>query len=158
MADFDDFVDDLQHQINEQAKSAYGEEAFDRWCKTPHQGKPPATNCHGTSTGKCGDTIEIFLHIENDEVRDAGFLTNGCASSIMSGSMAAELALLKRCDDLISVTGELIRDNLGGLLKDDEHCAWLAANALHDAVGDYFKRSIHQTKGTGDNIPPTETP
>jgi hypothetical protein len=38
------------------------------------------------------------------------------------------------------------------MLKDDEHCAWLAANALHDALGDYYRRTLraidNQTEAT----------
>ncbi|BDQ35525.1 iron-sulfur cluster assembly scaffold protein [Pseudodesulfovibrio portus] len=146
MADLDTFLDELQSTLNEQTKTAYGEEAFDRWRNPPHRGRPSAANCQGSSTGNCGDTITIFLQIEDDTVRDAGFHTDGCGSSQISGSMAAELALGKRCEDLPAITGEIVRDRLGGLLKDDEHCAWLAANALHDAVGDYYKRTLHHTE------------
>ena len=142
MANIDDFVNEMQQRLDEESQEAYGKATFERWRNPPHQGKPVAANCQGASTGSCGDTIQLFLRIEEDEVQDAGFLTDGCGSSIISGSMAAELALHKRCDNLTEITGEHIRDRLGGLLEDDEHCAFLAANALHDAVGNYFKRTI----------------
>lgn len=142
MIDLDTFVSELQDALNEQAKDAYGGEAFDRWRNPPHQGEPPGTNGRGASTGSCGDTITIFLCIEDDTVRDAGFHTDGCGSSQISGSMTAELALGMRCEDLTSITGEVVRDRLGHLLKDDEHCAWLAVNALHDALGDYYRRTL----------------
>lgn len=142
MADLNTFVTELQDTLNAQAKGTYGPEAFDRWRNPPHRGEPAGTNGQGSSTGSCGDTITIFLRIEDDTVRDAGFCTDGCGSSQISGSMAAELALGLRCEDLPSITGETVRDRLGGLLKDDEHCAWLAANALHDALGDYYRRTL----------------
>ena len=146
MADLDSFLGELQNTLNEQAKAEYGEDGFERWRKPPHFGRPPATNGQGASTGDCGDTIWIFLHIEDGTVRDVGFHTDGCASSQISGSMAAELALGKQCEDLTSITGEVVRDQLDSLPENDEHCAWLAANALHDAAGDYYKRTLHQTK------------
>ncbi len=146
MTDFDAFVTEMQDHLDEKTKALYGSQAFDRWRNPPHQGKPPATNCQGTSTGSCGDTIQIFLHIEDGEVRDAGFISDGCGASLISGSMAAELALNKRCEDLPNITGEAVRDTLGGLSKDDEHCAWLATSALHDAVENYYKSTIHQTE------------
>lgn len=158
MADFDTFVNGLQDSLNELAKEAYGEEAFERWRTLPHRGKPAGTNGQGASTGTCGDTITIFLRIEDDTVREAGFHTDGCGSSQISGSMAAELALNKRCDDLTAVTGEVVRDRLGGLLKDDEHCAFLAANALHDAVGDYYRHTLRRTENSEEQTFPPETP
>lgn len=145
MTDFDSLVKELQQSLDDEAKAAYGD-AYDRWRTQPHRGKPPTANCQGGATGSCGDTIWIFLHIENDRVQDAGFQTDGCGSSQISGSMAAELALNKHCEDLPAVTGEIICERLGGLPENDAHCAWLAANALHDAVGDYYKRSLHQTE------------
>jgi len=148
MADLDTFLDELQNTLNEEAKADYGEDCFDRWRNPPHFGRPSATNGQGASTGNCGDTIWIFLHIEDDTVREAGFHTDGCASSQISGSMAAELALNKRSEDLTAITGEVIRDQLGSLPENDEHCAWLAANALHDAVGDYYKHTLRQTEQT----------
>lgn len=146
MVDFDTLVDELQRTLEEQTKAAYGEEGYARWNNLTHRGRPPKANCEGASTGSCGDTIWLFLNIEDDVVRDAGFETNGCGSSQISGSMAAELAKDKRCEDLTAVTGEIILARLGGMPEDDEHCAWLAANALHDAVGDYYKRTLRQTK------------
>ena len=80
---------------------------------------------------------------------DAGFATDGCGSSMISGSMAAELAVNKPCDELVAITGEAVLEGLGGsdcLPADDQHCAWLAANAVQEAVGDYYKRIVGRTK------------
>ncbi|MBG0790294.1 MAG: iron-sulfur cluster assembly scaffold protein [Desulfovibrionaceae bacterium] len=158
MAEFDNFVNELQHTLIERVKAAYGEEAYERWRTLPHRGEPASANCRGASTGTCGDTITIFLTIEDDTVCDAGFATDGCGSSQISGSMAAELAIGKRCEDLTDITGEVVRDRLGGLLEEDEHCAWLAANALHDAVGDYYKRALRRTDNSRKQTLPPETP
>ena len=148
MADFDSFVNELQDTLNGRTKIPQEGKIVERWRTLPHRGKPPRANCQGASTGACGDTITIFLCIENDTIRDAGFHTDGCEHSQISGSMTAELALNKRCEELTSVTGEIVRDRLDGLLEDDEHCAWLAVNALHDAVGDYYKRTLNQPEKT----------
>lgn len=145
MPSFDDVVNELQTKINEETIEAYGQAGFERWRNPPHRGRPAKAAYEGASTGSCGDTIRIFLHIEDDTVRDAGFATDGCGSSLISGSMAAELAVGKACEDLAAITGETVLEGLGGpegLPADDRHCAWLAANALHEAVGDYYKRTV----------------
>ncbi|WP_147819460.1 iron-sulfur cluster assembly scaffold protein [Salidesulfovibrio onnuriiensis] len=154
MNDLDQFVTNLQDNLNTQARETYGDAAFERWRNPPNHGMPAGANGHGVSTGSCGDTIEIFLKIENDTVQDSGFLTDGCASSIISGSMAAELALNKGCEDLTSITGEKVLEALGGNLGNDAHCAWLAANALHDAVGDYFRSILHPNANSASRETP----
>lgn len=149
MPSFDDIVNELQGKINNEIIDAYGQAGYERWRNAPHRGKPAKANYEGASTGSCGDTIRIYLHIEDDRVLDAGFGTDGCGSSLISGSMAAELAVNKPCDALAAITGETVLEGLGGpdcLPVDDHHCAWLAANALHEAVGDYYKRTVRQAK------------
>ncbi|MFW5908434.1 MAG: iron-sulfur cluster assembly scaffold protein, partial [Desulfosalsimonas sp.] len=91
-------------------------------------------------TGECGDTIEIFLKFENNTVTDASYLTDGCASSAICGSFAAELAMGKNPDELIDITGETVLNAIGRLPKEDHHCARLAAAALQEALGDYMSR------------------
>jgi len=152
MPSFDEIVNELQTKINEEAIDAYGQAGFERWQQSLHRGKPEKAIYEGASTGSCGDTIRIFLQVEDERVVDAGYATDGCGSSQISGSMAAELAIGKRCDDLVAITGETVLEGLGGprcLPMDDQHCAWLAANALQDALGDYYKKTIDNSKQDG---------
>lgn len=149
MLSFDEIVNELQGKINNETIEAFGQAGFERWRNPPHRGKPAKANYEGVSTGGCGDTIRLFLYIEDDRVCDAGFATDGCGSSTISGSMAAELAVGKSCDDLAAITGETVLEGLGGadgLPADDQHCAWLAANALHEALGDYYKQTVKREK------------
>ncbi|MBU1002573.1 MAG: iron-sulfur cluster assembly scaffold protein [Proteobacteria bacterium] len=146
MADINDFVNDLQDRMDKETSALYGQKAYDRWRNPPNMGEPPQTNCRGSMTGECGDNITIFLNIEDDMVCQSGFQTTGCGSSLICGSMAAELALNKHSDALSAITGKVILHRLGGLPDDDAHCASLAANALQEAVGDYYKRTLRMEK------------
>ena len=91
--DFDDFVKNLQNQIFEETRAAWGDVAFDRWRKPLYMGTMDNPDGYGRVTGSCGDTMKIFLKFENDRVKEATFQTNGCGSSIVCGSFAAELTL-----------------------------------------------------------------
>ena len=55
--DFDDFVNDLQDQIFEETKAAYGEVAFQRWMKPLYMGRMDLADGYGRVTGSCGDTV-----------------------------------------------------------------------------------------------------
>ena len=138
----DDFVVRLQDQIFEETREAYGELGFQRWRNPLYRGAMPDADGHGRVTGRCGDTIELFLKFEDDRVARATFITDGCGSSTVCGSLAAELALGKNPDELTVVTGEKILEVLGRFPKEDEHCAFLAAESLQAALDDHMRRQI----------------
>jgi len=134
----DDFVRDLQEQIFEETKEAYGEKAFHRWLDPVYMGAIKEPDGYACLTGVCGDTMEIFLRFENDRVEEASFRADGCGSSIVCGSFAAEMSLGKDPDEILEVTAEAILKKLKKLPKEDEHCASLAAETLQEALNDYM--------------------
>lgn len=136
--DMDDFVENLQNQIFEETRAAYGDVAFERWVKPLYMGGIENPDGYGRVTGPCGDTMQVFLKFENGKVKDASFQTDGCGASAVCGSFAAELALGKGPDELIEITGESILKVLGGFPKEDQHCAFLAANTLQEALNEYM--------------------
>ena len=95
---------------------------------------------HARMTGTCGDTIEIYLKFENDCVTKASYFTDGCASSAICGSFAAELALEKNPDALTDINGEAVLKAIGRLPQEDRHCADLAAAAIQEALSSYMKQ------------------
>lgn len=136
--DLDDFVQDLQDQIYEETKAAYGDVAFERWMNPLYMGSMESPDGYGRVTGSCGDTMQIFLKFENDKVKQASFLTDGCGASAVCGSFAAEMALGKSPDEIVDISGETILKILGGLPKEDEHCAYLAGDTLQEALNEYM--------------------
>jgi nitrogen fixation NifU-like protein len=136
----DKFVRDLQEQIFEETKEAYGETAFNRWLDPVYMGAIKEPDGYACLTGVCGDSMEIFLRFENDRVKEASFQADGCGSSIVCGSFAAEMSLGKNPDELLEVTAQAILEELEKLPKEDEHCASLAAETLQEALNDYMMK------------------
>lgn len=134
----DNFVKELQDQIYQETKDAYGEVCFKRWLEPLYMGRMENADGHGRVTGSCGDTIEIFLKFDEDKVANASFRTDGCGSSTVCGSFAAELALGRTPDEIVDITGEKILEILGGLPEEDRHCAFLAADSLQEALNDHM--------------------
>jgi len=146
----DAFVRGLQEQILEETKEAYGEAAYQRWLNPLYKGSIKHPDGYACLRGHCQDTMEMFLKFENDQVKEATFQTDGCGSSTICGSFAAEMAIGKTPDELIEISGETITEGLGGLPKDDEHCAFLAAETLQEALNDYM---IKQTRKHESSVP-----
>jgi nitrogen fixation NifU-like protein len=142
-SELDDFVQDLQNRIYDETKEAYGDVAFERWLNPLYMGPMDNPDGHGRVTGTCGDTMQIFLKFENDRIKEASFQTDGCGSSAVCGSFAAEMAIGKNPDEITEITGEKILEKLGGLPKEDEHCAFLSAETLQEALHEYM---IKQTQ------------
>ena len=142
----DDFVQNLQQQIFEETKDAYGEIAHQRWVDPSYMGAMKDPDGHARVTGTCGETMEIFLKFENDRVTKASFQTDGCGASMVSGSFAAEMSLGKTPDGLLEITGEDILERLGALPKKDQHCAFLAAESLYEALNDYMIKTSRGEK------------
>ncbi|MCD6273378.1 MAG: iron-sulfur cluster assembly scaffold protein [Deltaproteobacteria bacterium] len=142
----DAFVKNLQDQIFDETRAVYGDIAFQRWLKPLYMGAIDKPDGYGRVTGSCGDTIQISLKFENNKVKKALFETNGCMSSTVCGSFAAELSLEKSPDEILDITGESILKKMGGLPEEDQHCAFLSASALHTALNDYM---IKEAKRVG---------
>jgi len=142
--EFDEFARNLQAEIFEETKQAYGTVAFERWLHPKYMGKIDDPDGYARVTGPCQDTMEIFLKFEDGRVSEASFQTDGCGSSAVCGSFAAELALGKTPDELLDVTGDAILERLGGLPKEDEHCAQLAGETLQEALSNYMKHEVRK--------------
>lgn len=138
MNNLDDFLDNLQNEIFEEAKQALGEKGFQRWRNPKFHGRMENSDGHASVTGACGDTMEIYLKFENNRVSNASYFTNGCASSAIAGSFAAELTLGKDPDEITDITGQTVLDTIGKLPEKDLHCATLAADTIQEALSNYM--------------------
>ncbi len=134
----DDFLQELQDQINDDTIRDYGHKAFERWRNPLHMRPMERPDGYSRITGPCGDTMEIFLRFENGTVSEASFQTDGCGPSIVCGSLAAGLALGKSLEEAGEITNETILDAIGGLPEESRHCALLAANTLREAIENYI--------------------
>ena len=140
MNNLDDFLDNLQNEIFEEAKKELGKKGFQRWRNPKFNGRMKNPDGHARVTGECGDTMEIYLKFEHNRISDASYFTNGCASSAIAGSFAAELTLGKDPDEITDITEEMVLDTIGRLPEKDLHCATLAARTVQEALSSYMRK------------------
>ncbi len=142
MNNLDEFIDNLQAEIFEEAKQALGERGFQRWRTPKFKGRMEDPDGYAKVTGECGDTMELFFKFENNRVSNASYSTNGCASSTVSGSFAAELTIGKDPDEIADITAENVLNAIGRLPKEDQHCAGLAARTIQEALTHYMSHLV----------------
>jgi len=90
--------------------------------------------------GICGDTMEMYLVIENNIITESKFFTNGCNSSRFCGSSAASLAKGNSIKDVLRLSPADVIDSWTEIADVEVHCAILAVSTLHKALADYLLR------------------
>jgi nitrogen fixation protein NifU and related proteins len=128
----------LQELILADARNIYSETVVDHAMAPRNLGVMQDADGFGKLTGPCGDTMEIWLKVNNDVIARAAFMTDGCGPSIASGSMVTELVKGKSITEAQKTTQSDVLDALGDLPDESKHCALLAANTLKAAVRDYL--------------------
>ena len=96
----------------------------------------------------CGDSMRIFLRIDDGRVAAASFLTSGCPAAIGTSSAATELVQGRTLDDAIALSRDDYADAVGGLPKSKVHCSVLAAAAIRQAIEEW--RSTHAAEATSE--------
>ena len=128
----------LQELVKAEMRKLYSETAIDHSMNPRNVGTMEDADGFARVTGSCGDTMEIWLKVKNNTIADATFMTDGCGTSIASGSMVTEIAKGKSVGEVRKISQQDFLNALGGLPEESEHCALLAANTLKEAIKDYL--------------------
>lgn len=116
----------------------YSPTLIDHFEQPRNAGTMPDANAEASVTNPvCGDSIRLFLRIEDDRVAAASFLTSGCPASIATSSAATELLAGRTLDEAVALSRDDYADAVGGLPKSKIHCSVLAASAARQAIEAY---------------------
>ena len=119
----------------------YNEKVLEHFSNPRNAGEMENADAVGeTGSFKCGDTMKIYLKIEEGIIKDVRFQTYGCGAAIASSSMLTEMVKGKTLEEALKITNQDVADELGGLPPLKLHCSNLAADALEDAILRYRKK------------------
>lgn len=130
--------EELQELVLANERNTYSEIVIDHAVNPRNVGPIQDADGYASITGPCGDTMEIWLKVNSDKIINVSFMTDGCGTSIASGSMVTEMSKNKSIIDAQQTTQQDVLDALDGLPDESAHCALLAANALKAAIRDYI--------------------
>ena len=92
-------------------------------------------------TGPCGDTMKLYLKINDDGfVEDAKFQYLGCPGAASSGSAITRIVKGKTLEEAKRITEQDILKDLEGLPESKLHCPKLAVATLQKAIAKYEER------------------
>ena len=115
-------------------KSACSKKAFDHMTNPRNVGGFEDATGYGSASEQGGDSLEIWLRIEDGTVAKIGFFVKGCTTLIAAGSALTEMVKGKTAQEAQEVTPEGLIKYLGRLPTKTEHCADMAVDALREAV------------------------
>ena len=142
--EFEALINKIQDEVFTEAKNALGEKGFDRWRNPKYFGVMQDADSHARMKGSCGDTMEMYIRVKDDMIEQVSYVTDGCSSSSIAGSFAAELAMGKSFEEVLDLAGPDVLHEIGTFPKAEEHCAHLAVSTLHEALNSFL---IKQVKG-----------
>ncbi len=130
--------DALNEEIIAEAQKVYSDTTIDHAMNPRNVGEMNDADGYGSALGQCGDSVEIWMKIRNDRIIEARFWTDGCASTIASGSAVTEVIKKQPIAQVQRITQKDVLDALEGLPQEHQHCATLASNAVKEAVKNYL--------------------
>jgi len=99
----------------------------------------------------CGDSLLLFLKIDNDVISDAKFRIKGCGAAIATSSMTTEMVKGKSLEEALALTDVEVAEALGGLPDEKMHCSSLAVGAIHAGILRYI--SPQEEGAAEENMP-----
>jgi len=120
-------------------ESGYSKKAIEYYLNKVNVGELSEPDAHAIYTGPCGDTMEIFLNVEDDVIKEAKFQAIGCAGAFSSGSALTEMIIGTTLKEAEEIDEEEIIEYLGGIPKQKVHCTCLSKRTLQKAINVYKK-------------------
>lgn len=137
-SNFDKKFEGLEKFVMDEMRKIYSEKAIEYSMQPRNLGVIENPDGYAKIKGPCGDTMEIYLKITNNCIKDAKFWTDGCGATIACGSAVTELAKEKNIKEIMKISPMDVLDFLDGLPEENIHCSILSVNTLYAALAIYL--------------------
>ena len=119
----------------------YSDKVMEHFKNPQNTGEIPDADGVGTvGNPVCGDLMTMYIKVKENKITDIKFKTFGCGAAIATSSMTTEMAKGKTLEEALKITRADVATSLGGLPPVKMHCSNLAADALHAAIKDFYKK------------------
>ena len=127
--------------------SGYSDKAIEYYLNRPKMGSLPDANQVSELTGPCGDTMKIYLKLDNGRIEDAKIQVLGCPGAVASAMVAMELATGKTIEEAHNIRDRDIFRVLEALPDQKQHCVRLAVKTLQKALDEYGSNNGNNSQG-----------
>ena len=117
----------------------FNENVIDHFMSPRNAGTMPDADAVGSSGDpRCGDALTLYIKVNDNVITDVSFLVFGCVAAIATSSMTTVLVKGETLEEASQLTDEDITNALGGLPEHKLHCSVLGADALKNAIDNYY--------------------
>jgi nitrogen fixation NifU-like protein len=115
----------------------YSEKAVRYFIDQPYMGSLPDADQVSDMLGSCGDTMKIFLKIDDNTITDIRYQVLGCPGAISASMAAVDLVKGKSIEQARKLNDGDVFNQLVDIPVKKHHCIQLAVKALHKAIDEY---------------------
>ena len=112
-----------------------------------HQGAMENPDAFARTEGYCGDLMAFYLRIQDAQISEITFTTDGCDATIAAGETLASIVAGISLGDAGRVTPDDVLEALDGLPPNHVHCAELAVSTLRQAIASCGRESYSGMRG-----------
>ncbi len=128
---------DLQNIRKLLAGSGYANKAITYFLNKENMGTLPNADQVTELTGPCGDTMKIYLKMEEERIKDAKIEVLGCPGAVASAMAAMDLIKGKTLEEAVVVKDRDIFRMLEDIPDQKQHCIRLTVKTIQKAIEEY---------------------
>jgi len=114
-------------------ESGYSNTAIDYYIDQPSMGSLADANQISELTGQCGDTMKVYLRMNDGIIEDAKIQVLGCPGAISAAMVAMEMIKGMTIEQARKITDRDIFRRLVEIPDQKQHCIRLAVKTMNKA-------------------------
>ena len=138
---------DLENIRSMLSSSGYSDKAIMYFLNKTNMGILPDADQITEMTGQCGDTMKVYLKLENGRIKDAKIQVLGCPGAVASAMAAMDLIKGKTLKEAMAITDRDIFRMLEDIPDQKQHCIRLTNKTVQKAIEECMGSNGNKPKG-----------
>ena len=127
--------------------SGYSEKAINYFLEKKNMGSLSDADQVSELTGTCGDTMKIYLKVEEERIKDAKIQVLGCPGAVASAMAAIDIIKGKTLDEVQGLKDRDIFRMLEDIPDQKTHCIRLTNKTIQKAIEEYRSNNGKNARG-----------
>lgn len=119
------------------AAAGYSPKAIKYYTEKPYMGILPDADQCCEMTGSCGDTMEVYVKVQDNIIQDVRYQVMGCAGAVSAAMAAVDIVKGKTIAEAKKLTDGDVFRLLEEIPVKKHHCIQLAVKTLLKALQEY---------------------
>lgn len=125
----------------------YSKKAIEYYLNRANMGSLPDANQVSEMTGPCGDTMKVYLKVDQGRIKDARVQVLGCPGAVASAMVVMDLAKDRTIAEAYTIKDRDVYRILEEIPEQKQHCIRLSVKALQQALDEYERNNGDDSQG-----------